>query len=139
MKSEENLIERMQSASRLREIRENADLTQEQFSEILGISLSAYKKVESGENNVSLSCVKKLYEELGVSADYVLFGEKVSFEKTWESVLNCSETDKMFLLLRLLAYFTDVKKGIFPLKEGQSDFDKKVLDMIDKLQGYGED
>ena len=41
----------MQSACRLRQIRENADLTQEQFSEILGISVSAYKKVESGEKS----------------------------------------------------------------------------------------
>ena len=63
------LGERMQSACRLRQIRENADLTQEQFSEILGISVSAYKKVESGENQVSIASLSNLYknEEGGCS------------------------------------------------------------------------
>jgi len=50
MSKKDTLGERLQSACRLRQIRENAKLTQEQFAEILGISVSAYKKVESGEN-----------------------------------------------------------------------------------------
>lgn len=62
--------ERMQSAQRLRHIRESAELTQEQFAEILGISVSAYKKVESGENNISLASLRCLHKEMSVSADY---------------------------------------------------------------------
>ena len=50
MSKKDTLGERLQSACRSRQIRENAKLTQEQFAEILGISVSAYKKVESGEN-----------------------------------------------------------------------------------------
>lgn len=74
------LGERMQSACRLRQIRENADLTQEQFSEILGISVSAYKKVESGENQVSIASLSNLYKKMNVSTDYILFGKR----KTWK-------------------------------------------------------
>ena len=131
--------EKMQSAFRLRQIRENAGLTQEQFSEILGISVSAYKKVESGENQVSLSSLKKLYKEMKVSADYVLFGKNQSLDDTWEAILNCSETDKMFLMLRLLIYFTKSKKGTFPVKEAQSEEDKEIMQLIHRLQSYGED
>ena len=50
--------EKMESALRLRRVREDADLSQEEFAEILGISASAYKKVERGENHVSLPCLK---------------------------------------------------------------------------------
>ena len=75
MSKKDTVVERMQSAFRLRQIRENAGLTQEQFSEILEISLSAYKKVESGENQVSLSSLRKLYKEMSVSVDFILFGK----------------------------------------------------------------
>lgn len=113
------VIEKFQCACRLRQIRENAGLTQENFSEILGISLSAYKKVESGENQVSISCLRNLHNEMNVSADYVLFGKNQNMEGAWETVLNCTEVDKMLLMLRLMMYFTNLKKSIFPLKEDQ--------------------
>lgn len=139
MSKKDTVAERKQSAVRVRQIRENAGLTQEQFSEILGISLSAYKKVESGENHVSLSCLKKLYKEMNVSTDFILFGKKQSLDDTWETILNCSETDKLFLLLRLLAYFTKNKKGTFLLKEEQSEEDKEILQLMNRLQKYGDD
>lgn len=139
MSKKDTLEERIQSAYRLRQIRENAGLTQEQFAEILGISVSAYKKVESGENNVSLSSLRSLYKEMNVSADFVLFGKTQSIDDTWEEILNCSETDKLFLMLRLIMYFTKTKKGIYPLAEEQSEEDKGILQLIDKLQNYGKD
>lgn len=139
MGKKDTAAERMQSAFRVRQIRENAGLTQEQFSEILGISLSAYKKVESGENQVSLSSLKKLHKEMNVSVDFILFGKNQSLDDTWVTILNCSETDKLFLLLRLLVYFTRNKKGIFLLKEEQSEEDKEILQLLHRLQKYGED
>ena len=45
--------------NRLRDIRCKLDLTQEQFAEILDISPQLYKKMESGENNISLNTQKK--------------------------------------------------------------------------------
>ncbi len=134
MSKKDTLEERMQSAFRLRQIRENADLTQEQFSEVLGISLSAYKKVESGENQVSLSSLRNLYKKMSVSVDFVLFGENQKLSGVWESVLNCSETDKMFLLLKLLVYFTKMKKSTFSLKEEQSEENEEILQILNQLQ-----
>lgn len=139
MSKKANLDEKLQSAYRLRQIRENMGLTQEQFAEILGISVSAYKKVESGKNNISLSGLRLLHKEMNISADHVLFGENKSIENTWEAILNCSETDKLFLLLRLIVYFTKSKKGIFPMAEEQSENDKEILQLMSMLQNNRED
>ena len=139
MSKKDTSEERMLSAFRLRQIREQAGLTQEQFAEILDITLSAYKKVESGENQVSISSLRKLYEEMKVSADFVLFGKQQCLDEAWEAILNCSETDKMFLFLRLLGYFTKAKKGTFPLKKDQTEEDKEIVQMLSKWQNDGED
>lgn len=128
--------QRIQSAYRLRQIRESASLTQEQFAETLGISVSAYKKVESGENHISISSLKNLYKEMNVSADFILFGKTQDIENTWEEILNCTETDKLFLLLRLITYFTKTKKRTYPLTNEQFTEDKKILQQIEDLQKY---
>lgn len=62
------------SASRIRQIRLDSGLSQERFSEMLGISVSAYKKIEYGQNQVSLHILRKLWYVFHVSADYLLFG-----------------------------------------------------------------
>ena len=59
-------------------------------------------------------------------------------EETWQTILNCTEQDKLFLLLRLLAYFTKIKRGIFPLENEQAMEDKNILQLIRELQDYGE-
>lgn len=130
--------ERMQSALRMRQIREGAGLTQEQFSEFLDISLSAYKKVESGENQVSLPSLRNLHKKMNVSTDYILYGDKQDLDDTWCMILNCSEHDKMFLFLRLLAYFTKLKGPVFPSQDKQSKEDKDILQLLRKLQSNGE-
>lgn len=137
MSKKDTLGERLQSACRLRYIRESAGLTQEQFAEILGISASAYKKVESGENQVSLSSLRNLYNEMCVSSDFILFGKKQDLDDVWKDILNCSEADKLFILLKLLVYFTEVKKGVFPLKEEKSQEEQELLQLIHKLQKDG--
>ncbi len=129
--------ERIESACRLRQIRESAGLTQEQFAEILGISVSAYKKVESGENQVSLSSLRNLYQKMQVSTDYVLFGKQQNIDEVWKDVLNCSESDKMFILMRLLVYFTKIKKGVFSLKDEKSREEQELLQLIQRLQNGG--
>jgi len=134
MSKSDTLGERMQSACRLRQIRENAGLTQEQFAEVLGISVSAYKKVESGENQVSLSSLRNLYNEMQVSTDYVLFGKKQDMNEVWKSILNCTEEDKMLMFMRLLVYFTDVKKETFPRKEKYSKEKEEILSLMKRLQ-----
>jgi transcriptional regulator with XRE-family HTH domain len=131
--------ERIESALRLRQVRESANLSQEEFAEILGISVSAYKKVERGENHVSLACLKKLYVAMNVSTDYILYGDKEKLEDTWRMILNCSEQDKMFLFLKLLSYFTKSKSFVFPSPNSQLQDEKDIMQCLRKLQGIGEE
>lgn len=98
---------------RLRKVREDLGLSQEEFANILEISISTYKKMESYERRISLASLMKLHSELNVSADYILFGEKTEQQKAWTDVLNCPDTDKMIIFLRLFQYFTLNKTDFF--------------------------
>lgn len=134
MSKKEFSLDRMQSACRLREIREGLKLSQEEFAEVLGISLPGYKKLESGENNLSLSSLKRMHKEIGVSSDYILYGEMESVDDIWKAILNCSEEDKLALMLKLLFYFIRMKKGVFSLKEDKKEEIETVLQLVKKLQ-----
>ena len=139
MGKKNNFEDRKQQAARIRQIRENSKLTQEQFAEILDISVSAYKKIESGENQISLSCLRKLYDEMQVSSDFVLYDKRQEADGVWTDILNCSEGDKMFIFARLMAYFTEAKAEVFPQKNEQAKYDKEILQLIKSVQINGED
>ena len=57
--------------------------------------------------------------------DYLIFGKNSDFEATWKMVQNCSEADKMRLLLRLYSYFTKGKEPKY--------LEKNVLNEIDEI------
>lgn len=101
--------DRIQSAARLRSIRDEFGMTQEEFAEILGISVSAYKKLESGENQVSISSLKNLRARKNVSSDYILYGDEPDLDGVWTKIANCSEMDKFILFFRLFKHFTNDK------------------------------
>ena len=132
-------IEKIQAACRLREIRENTGLSQEKIAEVLGISVSGYKKIESGENIISLDRLKILHKQMSVSTDYILYGEMKSADDIWKSILNCTEEDKLLLLYRLWFYFVKTKKGVFSLTEEQREIDKVIMESIKELQDNGEE
>lgn len=57
---------------RIRDLREDADLTQTQISEYLGTSQTMYARYERGANEIPVRHIIKLCEYYGVSADYIL-------------------------------------------------------------------
>ena len=61
--------------ARIRKAREDAGYTREQFAELLDVSVSYLAEVERGRTNVSVKTLIKICKLLGLSADYVLFGE----------------------------------------------------------------
>lgn len=61
--------------TRIRKAREDAGYTRERFAELLDVSVSYLATVELGRTNVSLKTLRKICQVLGLSADYVLFGE----------------------------------------------------------------
>lgn len=127
------LNERKKQAARLRDIRENSGLTQERFAEVLDISLSSYKKLESGENQISLATLRKMHDKLNVSSDFVLYDKKQDAGQVWADILNCSEYDKMFLLVKMLKYFTEIKAGVYPPKDER--YDNEILKLVENIQG----
>lgn len=129
MRKKDFLAERLELAKRLREIRMDMDYTQEKFAEILGISLTAYKKIESAENQITVNGLRILERELNISADYLIFGKPSDFNETWKLVQNCSENDKMHMFLRLYSYFSHGKNEKYLNKDYLTEIDEKIAKM----------
>ena len=57
---------------RLRDLREENNLTQKQLAEILGMSQTGYSKYETGENDIPTVILIKLADLYKTSTDYIL-------------------------------------------------------------------
>ncbi len=57
---------------RLRDLREDRDLTQKQIAEMLGMSQTGYSKYEAGEDDIPTQVLIKLAEFYDTSVDYIL-------------------------------------------------------------------
>ncbi len=57
---------------RLRDMREDRDLSQQQLAKMLGMSQTGYSKYETGENDVPTAILIKLARFYDVSIDYLL-------------------------------------------------------------------
>ena len=62
--------------ARIRELREDKDITQRQMGEILNCSQSTYSKYESGALDIPSKMLIKLAKFHGVTVDYLLGLEK---------------------------------------------------------------
>ena len=62
----------MEYYERLRQLREDKDLTQEQVAQAIGTSQSYYSKQELGKKPIPLEQFKSLALLFEVSADYIL-------------------------------------------------------------------
>ncbi len=57
---------------RIRDLREDHDLTQTKLAKLIGMSQTGYSKYETGENDVPTSILIKLALLYNTSADYIL-------------------------------------------------------------------
>ncbi len=62
----------MQYVRRIRDLREDADLTQRDVATILGTSQTMYARYERGANELPIHHLLKLCELYKVSSDYIL-------------------------------------------------------------------
>lgn len=113
----------LEQNKRLREFRKANGYTQEQLAEILEITTSGYKKIESGECRLTKEKIIMLVEKLNISEGYLLFGKRSRMDTTWIQIMDLPDKEKMRILLRLSEYFINIKKS--------SIFDKKLLDEVD--------
>jgi transcriptional regulator with XRE-family HTH domain len=61
---------------RIRKAREEQGYTREKFAEALDVSVSYLAELERGRTGVSVKMLIKICKVLGLSADYILFGDK---------------------------------------------------------------
>ena len=57
---------------RIRDLREDADLTQKQVAQYLKMSQAGYSKYETGENDIPTAIWESLADFYGVSVDYLM-------------------------------------------------------------------
>ena len=57
---------------RLRDLREDRDMTQTQLAKMLGMSQTGYSKYETGENDIPTSVLIQLAKIYHTSIDYLL-------------------------------------------------------------------
>ena len=57
---------------RLRDLREDHDLSQRKLAEMIGMSQTGYSKYETGENDIPTNILIKLSRLYKVSIDYLL-------------------------------------------------------------------
>ena len=65
---------------RIRNLREDHDITQTKIAKVLGMSQTGYSKYETGENDVPTAILLKLADYYDVSVDYIL--ERTNNPKT---------------------------------------------------------
>ncbi len=58
--------------TRIRDLREDKDLTQKQIAQALGMSQTGYSKYETGENDIPTHILIKLADFYGTTTDYIL-------------------------------------------------------------------
>ena len=58
--------------TRIRDLREDRDLTQKQIAQLLGMSQTGYSKYETGENDIPTSILIKLANFYETTTDYLL-------------------------------------------------------------------
>ena len=57
---------------RIRELRQDSDLTQNQIAQMLNMSQTGYSKYETGENDIPTQVLIKLADFYKTSVDYIL-------------------------------------------------------------------
>lgn len=67
--------------NRIRDLREDNDLSQTQVAKMLGMSQTGYSKYETGENDIPTQVLIKLAKFYNISVDYILGITDVSTPK----------------------------------------------------------
>ena len=57
---------------RIRDLREDKDLTQKKLADMLGMSQTGYSKYETGENDIPTAILIKLADYYKTTTDYIL-------------------------------------------------------------------
>ena len=109
---------------KIKKIREFKNVTQKQIADALGITQSAYSKIEMGETEVPYSRLEKISTVLGVKPEEIIsFNEHMIF-----NVMNNQNGGNLFG--NITYTISDVERKLY---EQQIDFLKEELAYMKKL------
>ena len=92
----------------LKKVRQELGKTQQEFADVLNMSVSGYGKLERGEVNLSMDKVYAIKKEYGLSSDYILFDEKSELDDMWTAVFRLPNIERFNLFLRMHSYYTGI-------------------------------
>ena len=104
--------------TRLRQIREDRGYTQDELAMNIGLGQSQMNKYENGKSEPSPEIIKRIAQELGVSADY-LIGLVDEPTQTFAETATPNER-KILLAMRRGDYATAMKLMADELKQNES-------------------
>ena len=85
--------------NRIKTARKKAKLTQQMLSDKVFISESYMAMIETDKRNPSIDVVTRIAEVLGISADYLLFGQLPQNQMTlfneWEKLMDGRSVDEI--------------------------------------------
>lgn len=88
---------------RIRRAREEMGYTREKFAEKLDVSVSYLAELERGRTGISVKMLVKVCGVLGLSADYILFGEERSSDKMRLDAISRISPEYLPLLDKVIA------------------------------------
>lgn len=88
--------------TRIRKAREEKGYTREKFAEKLDVSVSYLAELERGRTGISVKMLIKVCNVLGLSADYVLFGEERTEDKKRVDAINRIDAQYIPLLDKVI-------------------------------------
>ena len=65
------------TAARIKELRLDQSLTQEEFADILGITLRYQQRMEGASRSIPIELLAEISEKFGVSLDYLVLGKEI--------------------------------------------------------------
>lgn len=88
---------------RIRKAREELGYTREKFAEKLDVSVSYLAELERGRTGISVKMLIKVCKVLGLSADYVLFGNDRPEDSKWLDAIRRIDEKYLPLLDKVIA------------------------------------
>ena len=118
----------MTVGEKIKQLRKERGLTQEELGDILGVKKAAVQKYESGQvQNLKQSTIKKLCETFNKTPDYFIFD---NFDLELEKML---KKELEFVQIIKIRYGEDVFNIFETVIELKEPTQKKVLDYVSDL------
>ena len=114
---------------RIKQIRDDKKLTQDELSELSGIKKRSLVDYENGKTDIPLSKLQNIAIALGVTISE-LIGETDRTITTQPVASSRKTTDPIYELQRIPVYNLDASMGLIPVLNGDGIDEEKIIDYI---------